>query len=375
MNRNILNLLLALVFPMIASAQTFTATLSGANEVGGGAPAGAGIAVVTFNGTQVNYTILVSGFDTPTVAHIHTGAAGTNGGILIDFAPTFVGGSANGTVNTASANVSAILANPAGFYVNVHSAQFPGGAVRGQLSGTTTNPGTTVSWLPVVGKSKGAQGTNFVTDLRLINDSGAVANVTFDYFQASINGQNAPTITKTTTVAPGEEKVLDDFVGVTLGVDNQLGGLKITSDRNVLAIARVINDLRAEGLGTTGIAVPALEEVPTNGVLPFLSQASDPDFAAGLGFRTNMGYFNPSSTPVTATFTARRASDGAILGTASRVIPGFSMIQNNVYEIISTVPAADRAQANFYVTWTATGPLFVYAGIVDNKTGDSVYVD
>lgn len=375
MNRRILNLLLALVFPLIAGAQTLTATLSGANEVGGGAPGGSGIAVVTFNGTQVSYTILVSGFDTPTVAHIHTGAAGTNGTILIDFAPTFVAGSATGTVNTSSANAAAVLANPAGFYVNVHSGQFPNGAVRGQLALTTTNAGNFVSWIPAVGKSRGANDTNFVTDLRIVNDSGAVANVTLDYFQSSLSGQTAPTATKSITVVAGEEKVLDDLLAGTFALDNQLGGLKVTSDRNVVVIARVFNDLRAQGLGTTGLAVPALTEVPTSGVLPFLSQASDADFAARLGFRTNVGYFNPSPTSVTVTFTARRASDGAVLGTSSREIPGFSHAQGNVYDIIPAVPASDRAQENFYVTWTSTGPVFVYGAIVDNKTGDSVYVD
>lgn len=371
-----LNLLLALLlFPLLAGAETFTATLSGANEVGGGAPNGAGLAVVTVNGTQVSYTILVSGFDTPTAAHIHAGAAGANGNIVVDFAPAFTAGTASGTINSDTATVSAILANPAGFYVNVHSGQFPNGAVRGQLVAAASDAGTTVSWLPVVGKSRGANDTNFVTDLRIVNDSGATANVTLDYFTSSLSGQTAPSVTRTLTVAPGEEKVLDDVIGATIGVDGQLGGLKVTSDRNVVVSARVLNDLRASGRGTTGLAIPALEEGNTSGTLPFLSQASDAEFSANLGFRTNVGYFNPNATPVTATFTVRRASDGAILGTSARTIPGYSMVQQNVYDVIPAVQAADRAQANFYITWSANAPLFVYASVVDNKTGDSVYID
>lgn len=374
MKRILMIVFAALLVSAAAYAQTFTATLSGANEVGGGAPAGAGLAVVTFNGTQVSYTILASGFDAPAVAHIHTGAAGTNGGILVDLAPSFVAGTASGTVNTTAAIVSSILANPAGFYVNVHSTQFPNGAVRGQLAGTTTNAGTRIAWLPAVGKTAGANNTNFVTDVRIVNDSGATANVTFDYFESSADGRTAPSITKVVSVAAGEEKVLDDFVGVTLGVTtNQLGGLKVTSDRNVLVTARIINDLRSTNQGTTGLAIPAIEEARTSGVLSFLSSASDADFAAGRGFRTNLGYFNPSATSVTATLTARRASDGAILGTNTRTIPGFSMLLGNVFDFVPSV--TDRNQNDFYVTWSATGPVFIFGSVVDNKTGDSLYVD
>jgi hypothetical protein len=39
------------------------------------------------------------------------------------------------------------------------------------------------------------------------------------------------------------------------------------------------------------------------------------------------------------------------------------------------VAAADQVQADFYVTWTSTVPIHVYAAVVDNKTGDVVYVD
>jgi len=366
MKRILILVFAALLVSAAAYAQTFTATLSGANEVGGGATSGAGLAVVTFNGTQVTYTILVSGFDAPTIAHIHTGAAGTNGSILLDFAPSFVAGTAAGTVNTTAAIASSILANPAGFYVNVHSTQFPNGAVRGQLAGATTNAGTRIAYLPAVGKTAGANNTNFVTDVRIVNDSGATANVTFDYFESSADGRTAPSITKSVTVAAGEEKVLNDFVGVTLGVTtNQLGGIKVTSDRNVLVTARIINDLRSTNQGTTGLAIPAIEEAGTSGVLPFLSESTD--------FRSNLGYFNPSSTPVTATLTARRASDGAILGTNTRTIPGFSMLLGNAFDFVPSV--TDRNQNDFYVTWSATGPVFIFGSVVDNKTGDSLYVD
>src|SRR3954463_1602728 len=59
---------------------------------------------------------------TPTASHIHTGAAGVSGGILVPFGATFA---RSGCTTTTKANIDAILANPSGYYVNVHNASYP----------------------------------------------------------------------------------------------------------------------------------------------------------------------------------------------------------------------------------------------------------
>jgi hypothetical protein len=76
------------------------------------------------------------------------------------------------------------------------------------------------------------------------------------------------------------------------------------------------------------------------------------------------------------TFNALRTSDGSTLGSVVRTIPGFSRVQLAVFDLISTVPEADRKQQDFYVTFTAStgSALFVYAAVVDNKTADGIYI-
>jgi hypothetical protein len=78
-----------------------------------------------------------------TLAHIHTGAAGVNGGIVVNTglsAATAIAtpaGSASfenrNITGVDAATMNAIVANPAGFYFNVHTALNPGGVARGQL--------------------------------------------------------------------------------------------------------------------------------------------------------------------------------------------------------------------------------------------------
>jgi CHRD domain len=83
--------------------------------------------------------ILVTGIDTPTAAHIHEGAAGTNGPIQVPLDPRETGdpGESSNCVTDVDATVlEKIRQNPLGFYVNVHNDAYPDGAVRGQLLGS-----------------------------------------------------------------------------------------------------------------------------------------------------------------------------------------------------------------------------------------------
>ena len=90
--------------------------------------------VVLLNANALCYSIILHNAAAATAAHIHRGAAGTAGPIVINLpvpggVPTRV---ANCIVGPA-AMISAIRANPQFFYVNVHNGAFPAGAARGQL--------------------------------------------------------------------------------------------------------------------------------------------------------------------------------------------------------------------------------------------------
>jgi CHRD domain len=137
-----------------ASAQGLAlfAVLVGGNEVSTGGDANAGdtnaygSATIIFRGTNtLCWAILVNNLDTPTAAHIHSAKAGVNGPITVTLAPPandadapFANpGTASGCITDASAGFATIIrnlkANPSVFYINIHSINFAGGGVRGQL--------------------------------------------------------------------------------------------------------------------------------------------------------------------------------------------------------------------------------------------------
>lgn len=114
------------------------ATLTGAAEVPGPGDAdGTGQATirVTRGEGRVCYELSASGITLPaSAAHIHEGAAGVAGDIVVPLSPPDASGAATGCVNVSRTLTERIFFNPAGYYVNVHTSDFPNGAVRGQLS-------------------------------------------------------------------------------------------------------------------------------------------------------------------------------------------------------------------------------------------------
>jgi CHRD domain len=132
--------------PGAQAAQTpFVTRLSGANEVPPADPDGFGGAAVTFDlaatTPNVCWDLAYSNITgTPAMAHIHGPAAvGANAPVVIGFTPFSSLGatSASGCRDLlpAEAVIAAdIVAHPANYYVNVHTTDFPGGAIRGQLA-------------------------------------------------------------------------------------------------------------------------------------------------------------------------------------------------------------------------------------------------
>lgn len=352
-------------FATSAMAVSFSANLTGAAEVPGpGDEDGTGIATITIDGTTINYTLLVGSIElSGLMAHIHRGAAGASGDVVVNLNPSFVGGSAVGTATADAGTIAEIIANPSGFYVNVHNTPFPAGAIRGQLLGSGV-----ATYFPVSGNVAGANNTKFVTDMRIVNLGDATASVTIEMIQSSPDGASAPAASKTTAVAAGHQLVLDDVTGAFLGVPGVLGALRVVSDQEVRADIRVINDQRqsAEGnKGTSGFSIEGLgfDGAKREGILSFLSQAAD--------FRTNIGHFNPNAFPIQVTFTAY-SSEGTVLGTVTADVPAYRQLQLGAAALIPEL--AGQSIQDFYVTYSASAPVFVYGAVVDNVNGDSVYV-
>lgn len=120
-----------------APAQTFNLFMTGDQEVPPADPDGIATGTLTINPVTniVSWNFTYANIAAPTLMHIHVGAAGVNGPILVNLGVATTGGPGTLISQTLASNAAIfqILANPQGYYVNIHNAPFPGGAVRGQL--------------------------------------------------------------------------------------------------------------------------------------------------------------------------------------------------------------------------------------------------
>lgn len=136
----------ALAEPVPQGGRKFTTALNGQNEVnaanptgGAGDPDGTGTAHVMINHGQqrVCWNITVNNIAAPTRGHIHKAPTLTNGPIVVTFFEVnnvALKGCTPTTQPIDRALLKDIIQNPRAYYVNIHNADFPGGAVRGQMS-------------------------------------------------------------------------------------------------------------------------------------------------------------------------------------------------------------------------------------------------
>ena len=136
------------------SAHNLGTHLSGDEEVPARETGGQGQAIFRVNedGTAISYKLNVANIENVTQAHIHAAPTGSNGGIVAWLYPSappsqLIEGRTQGTLGEGEITAASLMGTLAGMplsdlvtllqnggaYVNVHTLQFPGGEIRGQV--------------------------------------------------------------------------------------------------------------------------------------------------------------------------------------------------------------------------------------------------
>jgi hypothetical protein len=126
---------LGVVAPAVAMAPMhpeLSAKLVGSQEVPPGSKTAHGIVNLdlTAKTGKVCWTFDITGVSSPTAAHIHKAPPGKSGPVVVPFGGSY---SKKGCTIASKSLVNAIEEHPSSYYVNVHNARFPNGAIRGQL--------------------------------------------------------------------------------------------------------------------------------------------------------------------------------------------------------------------------------------------------
>lgn len=116
--------------PPVEEDSFFAVPLSGMNEVPEGDADGIGMAhiLISADKKEMCWEISFANIDNPNAAHIHAGAKGLNGPVILAFEPF-----PKGCSDVEPETMETIMKNPENYYVNIHNAEFPDGAIRGQM--------------------------------------------------------------------------------------------------------------------------------------------------------------------------------------------------------------------------------------------------
>jgi hypothetical protein len=196
-----------------AGGRAFSVALTGDVESPAGDPVATGTATFRLRAGQGQVCYQIAARDLPASvgAHIHRGAAGVAGPVVVPLTTPNAAGSSSGCAPVARTLVAAILAQPASYYLNVHTGEFPGGAIRGQLVGTSEASFGTVQSLVLQGTTEpNAKGTAVLrirTDAALVCYRLHVESVTLPTTGAHIHrgaaGASGPVVVPFT--APGAD--------------------------------------------------------------------------------------------------------------------------------------------------------------------------
>jgi hypothetical protein len=116
------------------------AVMTGAKEIDvtgehHGDPNGRGSFSATLDGRQLCYGMTVKNINDPVAAHIHRGGPKVAGPVVQPLEQPAAGdpGASSACVRISRSLARGLRTNPSRYYVNVHTADLPNGAVRGQL--------------------------------------------------------------------------------------------------------------------------------------------------------------------------------------------------------------------------------------------------
>jgi len=221
-------------------------------------------------------------------------------------------------------------------------------------------------WITAAARVAGANDTDWSTDLELF--AGAVAPSSLSVKWHGPEG-GAPREANVGFTGSPCQRVEDVLTG--LFADDGAGALRIEGDRGELAVtSRTFNDTGEVTYGQYIAAMPESDALVWGETARLVQLAHSPD--PDSGFRTNLGFVNTTAIPTTV-MVELRDWDGSFLGRLDVELGRRQYLQiNNVFDNFT-----DRTLVSPYaVLATSTGgaSYFAYASVVDNRSGDPVFI-
>jgi Carboxypeptidase regulatory-like domain len=282
----------------------------------------------------------------------------------------------NGTYSlaTPAGSFKIIASDPSGAYRKQYYPDAPSFAAApalplatGQVLGgvdfaLASSSSSTITELFVVAaaNSAGANGTYFRTDLTVLNlSSAAPAQLALTWLPSG-GGDNSGQQPVAREVPAGAQVVFPDAVANLFGAGGG-GAIRILSSEPLAVSTRTFTP--AASGGTFGLGIPGAGRSRT------IQSGRLTGITVDTISRTNVGFLNPSATPLTIALTLFDAA-GATIATGSVTLEAFGQFQAST--IASYLDLSGPVQ-NASLRMTAPLPFFAYATVIDQVTGDASF--
>jgi hypothetical protein len=208
--------------------------------------------------------------------------------------------------------------------------------------------------LPVIGRFPGDGGTQWQTDVFILNGYGDTVTVTLKFYDGGTLREHSAVL------QPYHSLSLPDVVLATYGRTNGGGPLEIESTGRIEARARIYNT--GNPAGQFGQSVTGIGK-------DRLSRQASLYGLSGIGTRVNVGAMNPHDHAVTVSMSITDRQNQSLGGTSFELAPHTYRQFSNIFATFG-IPEQDGVRVQFN---EFDDPIYGYASEVRNDTGDAVF--
>jgi len=212
--------------------------------------------------------------------------------------------------------------------------------------------------VPIVGNVVGSQTERWRTDVEIVNDTGAAADVALEL----PNAPDQPAIFL--SLAPGERQRFGDITAQAFGIESVLSPLRITTSgrRSVTIRANVYAD------SANGVSKP--QPIATYFAPQYAPMRVLDGLAFGDGMRTNIGFVNFGERPAEFVLALQRIP-GRNLAVTRVLIPPGGLNHDAIQLLFPLITEG----AGFSVVVESLAPeTYVYASVIDNDTQEGTFI-
>lgn len=221
-------------------------------------------------------------------------------------------------------------------------------------------------WVTASAHVAGGYESNWRTDVHIYNEGGQTASVSVS-FLAGGPDQSAANLARdpmAVEVGAGSQVKVPDILLSLFGLDSASGSLLFASEQPIRVVSRTYNKLAAGEYGQFIGGVPASNALAEARLVGAVGAAGDE------GFRTNLGFVNPSRTVTAAIALDFLNAKGAVLKSTTLTFPPFTYLQYNDLFAYFGIAYQDPVTIHY----ASNTPVLGYLSTADKGTNDPIYV-